>query len=83
MQLGGSFYAAKLFYDLGGWIEAPSHRENLEHLKEELLRQRTIGQALQRFNTFAQTHKISVFGAYPSKFSTIWETIFLSLIICI
>lgn len=62
MLLGGSFYAAKVFYDLGGFIGVPSSEENLTYLKEELMRQKTIGQALNRFNDSAKAQKISVFG---------------------
>ncbi|KDR72339.1 hypothetical protein GALMADRAFT_213347 [Galerina marginata CBS 339.88] len=61
MQLGGSYYAAKSFYDLGDHLGTPSHYRNLKHLKEELLRQKTIEQALSRFNREAKDQRISVF----------------------
>ena len=57
--MNGLFYAAKSFYDLGN-SRAPSSYENLKHLKEELLRLKTVERALDKFNKLAKKEKISV-----------------------
>jgi len=55
------FYAAKVFFDLG-YYETPSNDDNFQNLKEELLRQFSVGQAVTAFNELAIEENVSVYG---------------------
>jgi len=54
---------AKFFYDIGSYGPV-SQEENLQHLKEELLRQVTLGDAVQAFNRVSHEENIPVYGEH-------------------
>lgn len=58
-----TIYAAKVFYDIGtDDINAVSPEDNLQLLKEELLRQLAIRAAVKAFNQAADEAKIAIYG---------------------
>jgi len=60
-----TIYAAKIFYDIGSNnIGAVSAKDNLQLLKEELLRQLAIQAAVKAFNQAAGDAKIAIYGAF-------------------
>ncbi|KAF8995312.1 kinase-like domain-containing protein [Cyathus striatus] len=55
-----TYYAAKSFYDVG-YYSAPSKEENLQHLKEELIRQLTIREVVSEFSRVAKNNNIPIY----------------------
>ena len=65
MSINGSAHAAKCFYDVGNDFGGPvSKEENLNHLKDELIRQILASGCVQRFMDFAKENKVSVYSEF-------------------
>jgi hypothetical protein len=61
MYIDKKKYAAKYFYDIDG-SGAVSHKDNLVHLKDELLRGHILEVAAEKFVKSARHAKISTYG---------------------